>query len=250
MTPTIVITAVRDRLGDSKKQRWDDSTLLLYVSLCQNDICTFTHFYRKSYSFPLELNKSIYTLPSDYLTLNRLEYNGKMLPIESRPNIDSKVASFPCVLKDNLAFNELEFIAGDKYNTLIEAFINVYGVVVDSTFTGCELDNVHGVVTDVTNEAVIPEGTGEVLVYYSAIPPLLKTEDINTDLIMPDTWLLAFIHYVCGMALQDDNDASNIQRGEGELQKYLRLLTDIHSKSSKDFTSNMRTKLETKVRRI
>jgi hypothetical protein len=62
-------------------------------------------------------------------------------------------------------------------------------------------------------------------------------------------WLQAFLHYVSGMALQDDNDANNIQRGELEGQKYLRILEQLHKVSAKDFTSNMRTKLTTSYRR-
>lgn len=250
MKASQVITAVRNRLGDIREERWSNETLLLYVSLCQNDICTFTHFYRKNYTFPIQDGVTIYQLPTDYLTLNRLEYNGKLLPVETRPNIDSGTAEFPCVLKDNLAFNELEFVIGTQYDTLASALINVYGVVVASTIEDCELEDIHGVVTDVVIDAspTIPDDTGDVLVYYAAVPPLLN--DIEDELLLPDIWLLAFIHYVGGLALQDDNDANNIQRGEGELQKYARMLADIHKKSSKDFTSNIRTKLVTKLRSI
>ena len=259
MTANTVINAVRARLGDSIMERWDDATLLLYVSLCQNDICMFTHFYRQEIHITLLADQYIYDLPTDCLAVNRLEYLDKLLPIETRNNIDSGDVTYPLVLKDNLPFNQLEFKIGDKYANLSDALVNVYGVVVISE--DCELDNVHGVVTTVDCDPLTnpPEQPiDDILVYYSAIPPLLEMDMTDPEnpvmptdaLILPDIWLAAFIHYVSGMALQDDNDANNIQRGEMEGQKYLRMLAHIQKTSAKDFTSNVRTKLTTNMRRI
>ncbi|RLA60366.1 MAG: hypothetical protein DRQ78_09560 [Epsilonproteobacteria bacterium] len=264
MIPATIINAVRARLGDSRKERWNDATLLLYTSLCQNDICMFTHFHRKDTHITLEADKYIYDLPSDCLAVNRLEYNDQLLPIETRNNIDSHDVTYPLVLKDNLAYNLLEFKIGETYDSLATALVNVYGVVVasdtDAVDVDCgELDNVHGVLVDIDCSASsTPQPLDDVLVYYSAVPPLLVMDltDIENpalpteELIVPDIWFQAFLHYVCGMALQDDNDANNIQRGELEGTKYLRMLTHIQKTSSKDFTSNVRTKLTTNMRRI
>jgi len=256
MTAETIINAVRARLGDSVRERWDNETLLLYVSLCQNDICVSTNFNRADTTIPLDSETYIYDLPTDCLVVNRFEYNNQLLPVETRNAIDDNKAVYPLILKDNLAFNKIEFRIGDDYDTLAEALINVYGVVINAN----ELVDTFGVVTDIDDPVGIPptQPLDELFVYYTAVPALLQmdvTDPENPvlpieDLLLPDIWFQAFFHYVSGMALQDDNDANNIARGEAELGKYSRILAQIHKNSSKDFTSNIKTKLVTKMRSI
>lgn len=257
MTPNSIITAVRKRLGDTITERWDDQTLLLYVSLCQNDICTFTRFYRKTTTITLIDNQLLYDLPSDCLAVNRLEYNCKVLPMESRNTIDAGKAVFPCVLKDNVAFNQLEFVLskdGDCCSTLFGMLTETYGVVTasdtETIVAPCELEDIHGVVVDVEEDTTDDDLCDELelLVYYTAVPPQVLDTEMDDPLIVPDIWFQAFLHFVGGMALQDDNDANNIQRGELEGQKYLRYLNRISQITSKDFTSNIPSKLTTDYR--
>ena len=223
MTPSNIIDAVRIRLGDATRERWGELQLLLYVSLAQNVICTVTHFYRKDDWIPLVDDQLIYDLPSDCLVVNRLEYNEYFFPIESRNAIDRGQAVFPCALKDNLAYNKLEIVleapGGESNTTLSQAMATTYG------------------------KGPTTQELGPLHVYYSAVPPMIS--DINQELVLPDAYFTAFFHYVTGMALQDDNDANNIQRGEMELQKFERVVADIYKKSAKDYTSNIKSKLTT-----
>ncbi len=249
-----VISAVRRRLGDVRKERWTDEQLILYTSLCQNDICIFTNFHRREGAIFLVDGKLKYSLPTDCIRVERLEYGGEFFPIESRNTIDDGTALLPCALKDNLAYNEIEIVLGDSYDTLHSALVSTYGVLVDSNTdaidtSDCELMDDYGVLVDVDDtQAPSPDPLGYLKVYYSAVPALV--EELTDELVLPDMWISAFIHYVCGAALQDDNDANNIQRGEMELQKYNRMLTQLFKTSAKDFTTNYKSKLTTKVRRI
>ena len=122
-------------------------------------------------------------------------------------------------------------------------------MLTDSDIPDCELEDTYGVLVD-TDETptATPIDLGQLKLYYIAVPSIVT--DLQESLLVPDFWLSAFIHYVSGMALQDDNDANNIQRGEIEFQKYQRMLVDLHKKSAKDFTSSYKSKLETNVRRI
>ena len=255
MTASNIIDAVRIRLGDATRERWTEIQLLLYVSLAQNAICTTTHFYRKDDWITLVDGQLIYDLPSDCLVVNRFEYNDLFFPVESRNAIDRGQATFPCALKDNLAYNKVEIVleapGGESNLTLSHALANRYGVVTASNTdaidtSDCILENDFGVVINVDENSQISE-LGKLHVYYSAVPPLIT--DINQELVLPDAYFIAFFHYVTGMALQDDNDANNIQRGELELQKFDRVLADIYKKSAKDYTSNIKSKL-TAPRRI
>ena len=207
-----IIEAARRKLGDVRKERWSDEQLILEVALCQNDICSITGFYRKDSDIILVPNQTIYDLPSDCITLVRAEYCNSLIPIQTRNDIDNGTAVYPCILKDSLQHNKLE-------------------IVVDG-------------------EVVTPElGIEEYLhIYYRAIP-VMPTELVD-ELVVPDYYFSAFLHYVVGSALQYDNDANNINRGELELQKYNRVLIQIYKSVSKDFTSNMKGKLDTNYRRV
>ncbi len=245
MTPSNIILAVRDRLGDAKAERWSDETLILYVSMCQTDICMFTHFYRQVAQLNLVEGTLIYDLPTNFLALNRLEYAGQLFPVETRNTIDKQEAKMPCALKDNLQYNQIEIILAEQNDLLIEALNTAYGVVSDAA----NLDDVFGVLSDVGDTPVAAD-TAKLMVFYTAVPPMYLSGDLERPLIVPDIWFSAFLHYVCGTALQDDNDSNNIQRGEMELQKYARVLSHIMKVSSKDFTSNMKTKMTTSYRRV
>jgi hypothetical protein len=185
-------------------------------------------------------NQLIYDLPSDCLVVNRLEYNHKFFPIESRNAIDRGEALFPCALKDNLPFNKLEIVLDASFSTegLADILEETFGVVSD--WENCNLEDQYGVVSDIeTGET--PKELGAIHVYYSAVPPMIT--GINEPLVLPDAYFSAFMHYVTGMALQDDNDANNIQRGEMELQKYERVALQIFKRTAKDYTSNIKSKL-------
>ncbi len=258
MNAQSVITAVRSRLGDIREERWTDPTLLLYVSLCQNDICAQTNFYRQTTTIQLIDGQTIYPLPSDCLRITRLEYLGQFFPVETRNMVDRGEATIPCALKDGLVYNEIEIYYGNdlsRNQTLASVLENIYGVVSDQDANGVdtsdyELENIHGVVSDISSDAAgeDPSTLGELTVYYSAVPSI--TIDIGASLVVPDIWFSAFLHFVTGTALQDDNDANNIQRGEMELGKYARVLADITKKSSKDFTTNIKSKMKTSIRRV
>jgi len=86
------------------------------------------------------------------------------------------------------------------------------------------------------------------IVFYVAFPNKLLF--ITAELILPVIWEEILIRYVVGTALQDDNDANNITRGEAELQKYTAKLALIKDLSSKDFSPNASNKYETTYRRV
>ena len=88
-----------------------------------------------------------------------------------------------------------------------------------------------GVVTD----AFLP---GEYLtVYYNAVPDTIRTK--YTSLVLDNTWEMAMIHYVTGMARQDDNDEGNYKIGEAELTKYENLVERARRDSARSFSTQV-----------
>jgi hypothetical protein len=67
---------------------------------------------------------------------------------------------------------------------------------------------------------------------------------------IPDAWEDAMLKYMVGTALQDDNDANNIARGEGELAKFTSEVLKAREMASKDFSGGVKEKLTTRFRRI
>jgi hypothetical protein len=216
-----VVEAVRNRLGDINKERWSDPQLLLYVSLCQIDICIFTNYYKAKTELLLDESRTLYQLPSDLLKVDRLEYRGEFFPIHSRNEIDKGQATFPCALKDNMPQQVIELMLSAPGTTL-----------------RADLENTFGRLQDL----------GVLTVFYSAVPSTIA--NLNDKLILSDMWMSAFIHYVSGMALQDDNDANNIQRGELEMKKYSRILDKLYRISSKDFTNSSNSKMDVAYRKV
>lgn len=80
---------------------------------------------------------------------------------------------------------------------------------------------------------------------YKALPKPLNTLDEAFPL--STAWEEPVVNWIVGTALQDDNDASNNNRAQGFLSKYVRELTEGQSMSSRDYSSASR-KYSTKYR--
>ena len=115
-----------------------------------------------------------------------------------------------------------------------------YGFV--DKVVGYEISGIYGLLGDVAYEK------DTFKVYYVAVPQ--KLNYLTAQLVLPELWEEILMRYVVGTALQDDNDANNIARGEAELQKYAGKLAVIRDLSSKDFSANTSSKNETGYRSI
>ena len=254
MTVNDIVSVVRRRLGDMNGERWSDDQLILYTSMCQTDICIFTNYDKKIRLLAVYEGIEAYKLPPEIIRLERVEFAGYQVPMYSRYDIDSGKVRYPLVVKDDLPRNILEF----RYTATtpgidtkwVSGLENIYGVT--SQVDWSTLLDKYGVVSDIDldimPDELPPNRLGYLTLFYSAIPEEVTT--LDEELILPNIWKMAFIHYVCGMALGDDNDANNIERGEIELKKYQRMLQEIFIHQAKDATTNYKDKLQTRYRTI
>ncbi len=325
MTALDIMSQARERLGDLKKQRWTNNRLLSIVSQGQVDICVESGYLRKQVILPLINDIDIYTLPSDCVSVKRVEYNGVLLPLHDRSDEDvpRAITSDYTAYKSNLNTGKLEiqpapedlvvtsiFVMGDTSDDSFQV-TPLYGVVTRTDSVAYMVDPVFGTVTNITSDVIGNEpsvGYGEIsgqgsdsisqefpngeygvvigasynttgtkygfitqvnnhkvsglygvttsvtkdtdtfMVYYTAAPAKLRYE--SAILVIPEVWEDLLLRYVVGTALQDDNDANNIQRGELELAKYEKKLNTIQSMSAKDFSSAASDKFTTSYRRI
>jgi len=85
-------------------------------------------------------------------------------------------------------------------------------------------------------------------IYYHATSPLVNS--VFDAMVIPDLWLTAMVHYVVGMARQDDNDEGNYQLGEIELGKYDAEVNKAKKAAAKSFNSQVGVVRETIYRRF
>ena len=117
---------------------------------------------------------------------------------------------------------------------------NLFGGIIDSEVY--QIVGQYGITSSISLE------DNTLRVFYEAIPEALTS--LQTALVVPDVWEEAMMKYIVGTALQDDNDANNIQRGEMELQKYVAEALKARELSSKDFSGGAKDKYRTGYRRI
>jgi hypothetical protein len=103
------------------------------------------------------------------------------------------------------------------------------------------LSSAFGIITDV---AYIDE---VIKVYYEAAP--MQELQLTSELVIPEIWTDSIIDYVTGYALQDDNDASNVARGEQMISKFTQKALKAREIASKQYASS-KTQLKTTFRRI
>ncbi len=84
--------------------------------------------------------------------------------------------------------------------------------------------------------------------YYIALPP--KIWSISGSFVIDDAWEMAMVHYIVGMARQDDNDEGNYQLGELELGKYYMNVENARKASSRSFNSQVAEDRHTIYRRF
>ncbi len=333
-----ILTQVRERLGDIKKQRWSDARLISIASDCNIEMCIKARLLRYQYYLPMVARTARYILPMDCINITKLQHLGEALPIYTRSDIDNgtviKSSTGFVGIKSNINMNILELypevpdiaplktvtdqsykltsidtspkygVASRVYNQpdtaefVIEPFYGVtsevrliytgidehkYGelssVAYDGTIAVADMTQIEGVMTEIDyniaainhelygyltgvigaehNEIVsnyygittdIAFEENVVKVYYDAAPPVLTL--LESGLQVPDMWRDLVMRYVVGTALQDDNDANNLQRGEAELNKYYVGLQELQTRSSSDFATNNKERYITKFRSV
>lgn len=130
-------------------------------------------------------------------------------------------------------------VTGAEYTAPVT---NLFGIVTDTNSIDYAISGSFGITTDVVSSE------SYLKIFYESVPTAKMV--YTSSFIIPDVWEEAMLRYIVGTALQDDNDASNVQRGELELTKFTNEVLKAREMSSKDFSSGIKEKLTTSFRRI
>lgn len=87
---TAILTNVRDTLNDLTKVRWTDETLLRLLDKGQKDIAKQAEIFRDIISVPLITGEHTYKLPEDTITITRVQYKNKKLPLVTNDYMDNR----------------------------------------------------------------------------------------------------------------------------------------------------------------
>jgi hypothetical protein len=145
---------------------------------------------------------------------------------------------------DSSEFGETQIgFTGSVYGCITDAMVSndqsKIGLV--SEVSNGTLSSAFGIITDVSSIDEV------IKVYYEATP--MQELQLTSELVIPEIWTDSIIDYVTGYALQDDNDASNVARGEQMINKFTQKALKAREVASKQYSSS-KTQLKTTFRRI
>jgi len=86
-----IILRVRDTLADPTGDRWSDERLIRLVDEAQKDICRKAKLLRAKTEISIFNNKVEYNLPDDLLLLDRVLYDGRVIPFVSHLELDRRL---------------------------------------------------------------------------------------------------------------------------------------------------------------
>lgn len=242
-----ILTRARNTLSDHDKTRWSDARLISLVDEAQKDICRHGKILRGRLILTYFAGQSIYNLPEEVTTVDKVLLNGRKIPMISHDDLDSYDPEWETRVGD------VQYCVYDKRNrtyirlwpATVDNLDDIDGTVIpnsDYGFTvsidGYVSNQDYGLITDIEYYDESVENT--IVVYY-----LKKPADVTDSyriLSVDDTYDNAIKYYVVGKALRDDIDAQNRAAGAEELAFYDRELREIIKDDSTDFTRNSSSK--------
>ena len=242
-----ILTTVRKRLGDVSKQRWDDELLEMYFRYAWQDLILITDINKKEVEYDLTDNlvngNNYIKLSIASSRIHRVEviYKdsfsiGKEFNIESRKQIELGKAKFPCLVFDNVPDDGLKFYL---YLGRPEDIKNWDMSVVYQAYNIPMYDN-DGNLNHICLKFTYTD---------FSMPDFTLDDNGKRYLNLSKLWERAFVHYIVGMCLMDDNDANNYDRGTREMGNFSKIVPDIYKRVTKDYTSNMYNKFKLPRRR-
>ena len=253
-----IFLLARDTLGDHKKQRYSDETLMRNLRMGMKDIAKQTGLFKNIVVVPLLNGHSVYKLPDGLLTVSHITHNDVQLPLKTSgwmtENYHPKWRADTVELPDGVLlygiYDEVKRkqmgVYPRPFGDLTEWYVSVpdefglvggieeytqssaYGVVaelIDSEFIEDIQTSYYGVVTLIAEQ-------GSLTVYFTECPPL--PDDIEDDMSLDEVFDPALKFYICGVALRNDTDMANRQMASEEFTLYEREMTAIEELAHTD----------------
>jgi len=209
-----VVQLIRLFLNDLDEDRWSNDKLLSVITLAQTDIVSKIEVeLTRDISIPLVEDTDTYLLPIDFMIMDNVKLNGKIVNI-----VDKSVNADLCIISDYLEQNIIKLSTPAEPNR-----------VSNNPEYGINLDNLGERGFDYFST------TDELKVSYLSN----GYQDLNMDsnLLLSYTYANAIKLFVCGNLLRADDDTKSVNLGNEELLLYSK---ELHQLSLKTSVNNTR----------
>lgn len=241
-----LLTRVRDVLADPSGERWSDAVLLRLLNDGINDFVTQTKALQETVYIELTIGEPSYDLSGRFISISRIQYQDKVIPLVSRADMDKKDLSWRA---------ESGIVTAAIYDTGRPARITLYPVPTYGDTANIITNSDYGIIVDINYSAEIIDiiedlGTFDISEYFSVFGVVKPTTILTKedDFPIDTTWQYIINHYIVGNALRADMDTQNREMGNEELNIYSSKVKEISKDVGRDFTAA--AELTTKYRGI
>lgn len=221
-----IIQKARYSLSDEDKTRWSDARLLSLLNECIYDIAIKTRLFHDDGFVVLDKNRAIYDVSSFATRINRIEYINCPLTKMTYNQMDCE---FGCgwqqevtdegpthIVYDLKNINEFRLypIPNNTGEGVVTANSD-YGIITDIDYTGIELQIV-GEYGDINADDL----KDYLRIYFVKCPD--EIQDINQELdsVIDKTMISMIVHYIVGLALEDNADTQDMNVANVKLSHY------------------------------
>lgn len=192
-----ILLRARDKINDPDATRWSDDQLLRILNEGQRDLASHVKMFRDSTHIPLIAGQNIYQLPDSLITILRVSYEGRKLPLKSHYEMDNPPIE---ITRHNTSpyqtFNQVDFddvqksdwledttekdITAIVYDKLNRNTIQVYPRPLGPFVESVDDVSLYGLTTEVIEDGNFVTGSS-----YNILTDLV---DDNTTVVDPSTY--------------------------------------------------------------
>lgn len=236
-----ILNTARETLGDVRKTRYSDATLISFLNIGIKDFAKATKSYKKSIYMPLHSDVSTYDFRPYCYEIMRVEYNNRKVDSVTTEVLDSINVDWRLETG-----NEVQSIIYDK---LPRGVLAIYPRL-ESVPSAVTYTSDYGIVTDINVAMVeifeiptmeeIETNISNYLRVIAICKPediALDTTDIDLNTILDSSHDLAMVYFISGWCLRNDNDAGNRAFGQEQTNLYNQYLHT--NRVEESFSSNI-----------
>lgn len=233
-----LLTRVRYTLSDTDKDRWTDARLISLLNEGILDIAKNTILFIETVFYQVSNLVFDIDLTSQSLKVLRAEYLDDPLPFYSFEEADLKFGT----LWQQHTGDKVKAIIYDKQRNGI---LKQYPICSNALNPHIEYNSLLGVVTDISYSDILPilanvygdisHVPDEALIKFYYIRKHAAITALSDTLSIDELTDIALKHYICGMALRDNQDTQSRTMAQEELAMYYSKVEEYSMQRSKDF---------------
>lgn len=232
MTAQSVLNKVRLILSDPSADRYSDASLLSLLNDAVRDFASDTKVAKDIFYIELDSGITTYDISAKVLEIDRVQYQGKVLPIVSNDYMDK--------VNNGWQLEDGEDVKTIVYDKTRRGVFRIYPRIT-STDLVIDTNSNYGILIEFDVSHVPNYLTSEDLPFtakYLTVYGISRPDEITTvnDVIDVDSqWENVLAHHVAGSALRLDQDSQNRAVGNEEIMLYANAVQNIKTSVMQNF---------------